>query len=83
MPRILAVIINALIGLVGFVILIWRSFPLALGRKYFFYFWDVREIRRLDFFSSISFLKVFMVSFMVWFYNISGRQLHARYFIFN
>jgi hypothetical protein len=38
MPRILAVITNALIKLVNFAILIWRSFPLALDFRYFFSF---------------------------------------------
>jgi hypothetical protein len=44
MPRILAVITNALIRLIDFVILIWRSFPLALGLRYLFYFFHVLEI---------------------------------------
>jgi hypothetical protein len=37
-PRILAVIINALVGLVGLAMLIWRSFFLVPGLRYFFSF---------------------------------------------
>jgi hypothetical protein len=36
MSRILAVTINALIRLIGFVMLIWRSFLLILGLRYSF-----------------------------------------------
>jgi hypothetical protein len=61
MPRILAVIINVLIGLVNRVILIWRSFPLIPGLKYFFYSCGIRRIFRLDFFPAILSRKVFII----------------------
>jgi hypothetical protein len=81
--RILAVITNVFVRLVGRVMLIWRSFPLVLGLRYFFCSCGIRGIRRLDSFFSILFFKAFIIFLIIWFYGIFGRQLYARYLIFS
>jgi hypothetical protein len=83
MPRILAVITNALIRLVGYTILICRSFSLTLGFKYSFYFFYVLKIGWLGFFSGIYFRNSFITVVISLFHGISCFQLHALNFIRN
>ena len=70
MPRILVIIINALVKLVDRVMLIYRSFPLALDFRYFSYFSHVLEIDWLGSFSGIYFRNSFIIIIISLFYGI-------------
>jgi hypothetical protein len=80
---ILTVTTNVFVGLAGRVMLIWRSFFLVLGFRYFSYFSYVLGIGWLGFFSDIYFRSFFITVIMSLFYGISNLQSQTRNFIRN